>query len=103
MLYQNIASDFFIELSHQQQELITGGINFQTSDSNFDRSVLKKTSTNTREGGNDISASTTDFVDYKNTAQSSLSSDTIANSPLAALINVAPNVSSPASSSVILP
>lgn len=102
MSYQNIASNLFIELSHQQQALITGGINFQTSDSNFDESFLKKTMNNTKDGQNNISTTTTDFVDRKNTAESSLSSDTIKNSPLASLSNLVQK-SSPASSSVVLP
>lgn len=99
MSYQNIASDLFIELSHQQQEFITGGVNFQSNDSNFDQSFLKKTMNNTKEGQNNISTTTTEFADYRNSAESSLSSDTLANSPLAALNKFTPT----SSSSVALP
>jgi len=89
----HIVSDLFIELVHQQQELLTGGIDFQTNSITFEQSFAKETMTNTKQEQTNISNTYTQRTDCKSTAQSSLSINPIEDSASATPVN----------SSVLLP
>jgi hypothetical protein len=78
---------WFVELSEQQQESLTGGNDFQTSDSNFNQSFAKKTVNKTKQGQNDISDVKTLFSDYDANSQSSFSTDSLKKPQVAPLNN----------------
>lgn len=88
-----IVSGLLIELVHQQQELLTGGVDFQRNDIYFDQSFAKQTMTNTQQEQTNISNTYTQMADCKSSAQSSLSINPIDNSTPATPVN----------SSVVLP
>ncbi|MCC5638203.1 CTB family bacteriocin [Nostoc sp. CHAB 5844] len=88
-----ILSDLWIELVHQQQELLTGGVDFQTNDINFYQSFEQQKMTKTKQGQTNISNTYTQMTDCKSNAQSSLSINPLNDSDLAAPVN----------SSVVLP
>jgi hypothetical protein len=77
-----IPSDWLVELSDQQLELLTGGNQPQINNSNFAQRTGNTTGTNTAGPRGNTSQTNTQLSDVNSGAQSLLSSDTLRFSPL---------------------
>ncbi|MBD2495073.1 hypothetical protein [Nostoc sp. FACHB-280] len=93
MSRQMIVSDLWFELILQQQELVMGGVDLQTNDSNFDQSFTKNTMGKTNQNQTNVTNSYTQRNYCQNNAASSLSINPLDNA----------DVATPVSSSVVLP
>ncbi|MBU7583673.1 MAG: hypothetical protein KAF91_12305 [Nostoc sp. TH1S01] len=87
MSLQIIESDLLIELVHQQQELMTGGVDFQTNYSNFEQSFTKTTMSKTNQNQTIIAKTYTQRANFQSSAESSLSINPLDSSSLATAVN----------------
>lgn len=88
-----ITSEWVIELSDRQQELLTGGNQPQISNNNFAQKTENTTETNRNSPLGKVSQTNTDFADVNSGAKTILSSDAprVAPAPFGSVNNLFPN------------
>lgn len=82
---------WFIELSDQEQEFLTGGSQPQISNNNFSQRAENTTENNSNTPLGKVSRTNTDFADVNSGAQSILSSNEPEVSPFGSVNNLFPN------------
>jgi hypothetical protein len=85
-----LASEWFVELCEQQQELLTGSANPQINDSNFAQRLANTTGGNTTGPQGNVSKTNTDFADVNSGSKSILGSDNITSFPVEVFNNAVP-------------
>jgi hypothetical protein len=91
-----MTSEYFIELSDQQQELLTGGnqpqISNNISNNNFAQRRENTTENNSNTPLGKISQTNTDFADVNSGSKSILSSESPNVSPFGSVNNLVPKI-----------